>query len=123
MRQITTHQAQAPGINNSLILRVLDEPGRGNACRKYQVELDLDNGTSVIIGNIDFQDGLIAEAGINGLTNEILLAIVQDRLEGFQSGDYACEANNQALEGIISAMSALHSRTLEQAEKRKPTET
>jgi len=37
-----------------------------------------------------FQNGPIGEVGVNGVTNEALLAIVADRLRGFQGGPTAC---------------------------------
>jgi hypothetical protein len=52
-----------------------------------------------------------ARAGAVGLTNEVLLAIVKDRLEAFQAGPYACRENAVALNGIDKALAALHSRT------------
>ena len=58
-----------------------------------------------------FQNGPIGEFGVNGISNEALLAIVEDRLKGFQSGDYACRENALALTKLQEAMMWLHSRT------------
>jgi len=60
--------------------------------------------------NMKFQQGNPAD-GVNGLTNEVLLAIVEDRLMGFQSGQFACEENNAALLAVQAAQSALNIRT------------
>jgi len=61
---------------------------------------------------IVFQHGLIPEHGANGLTHEVLLAIVADRLRGFQSGKYACKENARALTHIEEAMHWLQRRNL-----------
>jgi len=50
---------------------------------------------------------------VNGISNEALLAIVEDRLKGFQSGQYACRENALALTKLQEAMMWLHSRTRE----------
>lgn len=104
-RQITTHVV--PGQSNELNIEVHDMPGAGNACHDYVVR-DHDGQQQ---GHIRFQKGLVAENGINGISNEVLLAIVKDRLEGFQSGAYACRENALALVSVDNALVALKSRT------------
>lgn len=52
-----------------------------------------------------------AEVGPNGLTNEALLAIVEDRLEGFQQGRFACQLNAEALSHVRAALNLLRVRT------------
>lgn len=66
---------------------------------------------------IHLQDGPIKEVGVNGITNEILLAVVIDRLECFQAGQFACEENAFALEAIKSALSMLQYRTQRRLER------
>lgn len=63
------------------------------------------------LGGIEFQDGPIKVAGINGVMDENLLAIVIDRLKGFQSGNYACSENAFALGHLESALDVLKQRT------------
>lgn len=58
-----------------------------------------------------FQTGDPATAGINGITNETLLAVVKDRLESFQSGKFACIENQVSLNHINAALDTLLSRT------------
>ena len=60
---------------------------------------------------LDFQDGPIKEVGVNGLTHEVLLAVLADRLRRYQSGPYACEENATALNHICAAQGALLLRT------------
>ena len=61
---------------------VLDEPGAGGACHKYSIvkkEIDPEKGGQKELGYINFQKGGIVLHGVNGLTNEALLAIVIHR--------------------------------------------
>jgi hypothetical protein len=106
MRTLTDHQVN--GLNEAIVIEVLDEPGEGNACHEYDLII-ADQPTQ----SIRFQKGPIKQKGVNGITNEALLAIVIDRLRGFQNGQFACEANANALHHIESALLALRSRTKE----------
>ncbi len=108
MRELTSHRVN--GLNEALTVRVLDEPGAGNACHSYHVEIIMQDGTRRVYP-LQFQNGPIAEAGVNGLSQEALLAIVEDRLVGFQSGQYACRENAIALTKIQEAMMWLQKRT------------
>ena len=53
---------------------------------EYRIAAETPNGGFCF--EIRFQNGPIAEAGVNGLTHEALLAVLEDRLVGFQSGPY-----------------------------------
>ena len=53
------------------------------------------------------------EFGVNGISGEALLAIVEDRLIGFQSGGYACRENAVALTKVQEAIMWLQKRTLD----------
>jgi len=108
MRTLNEHRIN-PG-NDTIDLQVLDEPGQGNACHEYACVLP-DGKTT----NISFQNGPINADGngVNGLTHEVLLAIVADRLRGFQKGPYSCKANACALTHIEEAQHWLQQRTLE----------
>ncbi len=61
---------------------------------------------------IPFQVGTIKSVGINGVSNEALLAILMDRLEGFQKGQFPCPENAQALTKLEEAGLWLHKRTM-----------
>lgn len=119
MREITTHKVN--GLNEKLAIKVFDQPGPGNACHEYQVEcvdsaLVEDSKTwdrTRANCRIHFQNGPIGEKGVNGISNEALLAVVIDRLQGFQSGDYKCRENSIALTKLEEAMHWLHHRTRE----------
>lgn len=112
MRRLTSHIT--PGLNEALEIQVLDEPGQGNACHRYVVKGGDERKMSVaefVHCELRFQNGPIQEAGVNGLSNEALLAIVEDRLLGFQSGAYACRENAIALTKLQEAMMWLQKRT------------
>jgi hypothetical protein len=113
VRELTSHKVN--GCNEALLIGVLDEPGCGGACHQYQIRKfvkdEPDDTADVELVQIHFQNGPIAEAGVNGITQEALLAIVEDRLLGFQSGEYACRENAIALTKIQEAMLWLQKRT------------
>ncbi len=104
--------------NDRIRIEVQDEPGSGGANHRYHVSgFDAGNNPGhrepegrdhkVIL----FQNGPIAEVGVNGLTQEVLLAIVADRLRSFQAGPYACRENAIALTKVDEAMLWLQKRT------------
>ena len=130
MREITTHKLAAQarelaeakadrdkvnGLNEALTITVLDEPGPGNACHEYDISFtrEVAGGASREHCQVSFQNGPIQEAGVNGVSNEALLAIVRDRLESFESGPYACFDNECALNSVRAALDQLLHRTRE----------
>lgn len=118
MRTIDDHKVNP--ANDTLTISVMDEPGSGGANHRYEITgFNSDtNGSDSRIDDRDrvsilFQNGPIAEVGVNGLTHEALLAIVADRLRSFQNGPYACKANACALTHIEEAQHWLQQRTIE----------
>lgn len=61
----------------------------------------------------NFQNGPIKEHGVNGTSQEALIAILIDRLEGFQVGDFKCHDNQVALDALQTARLWLHKRTMD----------
>jgi len=114
MRKITEHQINP--ANDKLTISVLDEPGAGGANHHYMVTLPdwtraPDGSGAKGVWDIQFQNGPIAEAGVNGLTQEALIAICIDRLRSFQAGPYACRENALALTKLEEAQHWLLHRT------------
>ena len=123
MRVITDHIVNP--ANDAIHISVLDEPGQGGACHRYDVGIMADapvpkddpacarrrvrHANSLVI---NFQNGPINEKGVNGVTQEALLAIVVDRLRSFQSGPYACRENALALTKVEEATHWLQQRTI-----------
>lgn len=116
-----------------------DFPGSGGACHKYEiveqysenrpkptvaeieallhVRLTPDGKVLNILGSINFQNGPIKEAGVNGIMQEDLIAICIDRLQGFQSGQYACRENAIALTKLEEALMWLRKRTQDREDR------
>jgi hypothetical protein len=87
----------------------LDErdPNAGGASHTYGIQFGGPNEKCVI----QFQHGPRGiENSTAGIFDDDLLAILQDRLEAFQAGPFACEENAEALLAVISARDALSKR-------------
>lgn len=97
----------------------MDERGQGNANHHYEISIvDPDksgneNGFCTNRHIILFQNGPIKETGVNGIHNEDLIAIVIDRLKGFELGEYACSENATAIKSLENALFELSCRTKE----------
>ncbi len=103
MRELTGHKVG--GCNEALRVWAKDDPGPGGACHDYEIYWQ--EGAGAVEVAIPFQNGPIAEVGVNGVTHESLLIILIDRLEGFQLGPYACHENAVALAHLKVAQKAL----------------
>lgn len=108
-RELYSHKVN--GLNESLKIGVTDESGPGGANHDYII-CDHD-----VLCRVKFQKGGIQEAGINGISNEALLAIVEDRLACFQAGPFSCEENAYALQKVREAMMWLHKRTIDRVRR------
>lgn len=120
MRALTDHIVEGDSVNHQLTIEVMDEPGAGGANHQYQIQQPANpaNGpapeeaTSLSdLTFIGFQNGPIKEVGVNGVTQEALLAIVIDRLRSFQAGPFACHDNAIALRHTEAALNQLQKRT------------
>jgi hypothetical protein len=122
MRNLTNHIVQGDSSNHQLAITVIDEPGAGGACHRYDITgFDTSRNASAMDAKgyadhfgravVLFQNGPISERGVNGVTQEALLAIVIDRLRSFQAGPFACDDNARALEDCESALFHLQQRT------------
>lgn len=118
---ITTHQVN--GANDQLRLVATGEVGAGGAHHRYLIDgfdttnnpsregpYDADAVQSHMV--VLLQNGPIGEVGVNGVTHEVLLAIIKHRLEAFQRGPYACDDNAVALTAVDNAIAALQARTI-----------
>lgn len=115
MRELNDHKVNP--ANDTLSVLVIDEPGSGGANHAYRIKgftQDNPGGLGPLRGGsvvISFQNGPIAEAGVNGVTHEALLAILCDRMRGFQAGPYHSADNAEALACMEQAQAALQRRT------------
>ena len=121
-RQLTGHIVNP--ANDQLKITVADEPGSGGANHRYEITgLDTEGNASKTGPDgyshrysklvVLFQNGPIPEHGVNGVTHEALLAILIDRMEGFQRGPFASPYNAQALHHLRTAQEVLLARTRE----------
>lgn len=120
MRTLTDHKVN--GLNEALDITVTDQPGHGGACHRYDITgFDTDKNPSATLPDgykasfsrsiILFQNGPIKEHGVNGISQEALLAILIDRLRCFQDGPYACAENDIAMMKLEEALMWLQKRT------------
>ncbi|WP_205880111.1 hypothetical protein [Lampropedia aestuarii] len=109
-RAITDHIINP--ANDKLVIETIDAPGAGGANHAYQVRGYHNKAADETATVIRFQNGPINEEGVNGLTQEVLLAIVADRLRSFQAGPFSCRENALALTKIEEAMHWLQQRTI-----------
>lgn len=128
-RTVVDHIVEGDSAPQLEIL-VVDKPGPGGANHEYTIringsmsepplgesqgiiEIDPDGYVSYDACRVHFQNGPIKEAGVNGVTQEALLAIVIDRLRCFQGGPFACKENGEALAYCHAALHQLQKRTL-----------
>lgn len=112
----TIHDHETNPANASITIKA-DEPNpeNGNASHFYSVYA---GDPSFVIGQLQFQNGPINVSGpdgkvngVNGLTHEALLAIIIDRLRGFQTSKYACRENAITLTKLEEALQWMHWRT------------
>ena len=103
------------GTRNYTVVDVLDEPTEDGACHEYQIKTKTKTAEegAKLLALIKFQNGPIKEAGVNGVHHEDLLAIIVDRLQGFQNGRFRCRENAIALTKIEEALYWLGHRTRE----------
>ncbi len=109
-REIRTHIAS--GNDRQPELFAGEDVAPGNAPQEYRIHVENVGGYTgynVPIKFINLEE--------NGITNESLLAIVIDRLERFQAGDFACQDNHVALIHLNEAMTQLHRRTHSRMER------
>ncbi len=102
--ELKTHIVE--GKNHNERVAVLDEVGPGGAHHSYALG---QGGRPDLI--LEFQKGGIQEVGVNGISNEQLLAVLIDRFEGFMSGPFPTIETMSALEHCRTAMAVLHERT------------
>jgi len=102
-----------------LIVEAIDSPGPGSAGYLYRIS-GYDpraNATAPLCDpptpdrlQLLFQRGEVDAVGLNGVTVEALLAIVEDRLRDWSRGLYPCEETTHALARVQEASLWLHRR-------------
>lgn len=103
------------GTEKYTVVYAVDEKGEGGANHVYDVSTTQE--PSIALQMVKFQKGSIKEHGVNGVMNEDLIAMVIDRLQGFQSGKFSCRENAIAVTKLEEALMWLRKRTMDR-EKR-----
>lgn len=96
--------------------RVLHEPKevmQFNAPHHFEVYADAGQPAPTIVGKVNFQKGPIKEAGVNGVMNEDLIAMVICRLEHFNQSKFSCRENAMAITKLEEALLWLRKRTID----------
>ena len=84
-REICDHKCGV--LNEALRVTASDDVGPGGANHMYAIGIPAKEGPEGYKSlAIRFQKGGCHEAGINGVSDEVLMVIVMDRLRGFQRG-------------------------------------
>lgn len=108
-REITSHKVQGQAVDLSLLVLFEEDYGPNIF---YRISTLVGEGRHLrVLEDVTFQRGAVADKGVNGVTNEVLLAILIDRLQGFQQGEFACEENALALTRLEEALSLLKARS------------
>lgn len=105
------HGHEGSTLNDNLSIMSDDRDENGNASIYC---IDVVGGAPQSGGMkcmIQFQKGPLKEAGHNGISDEALIAVVIDRLEGFNSGKYRCRENICAITHLQEALMWLQKRT------------
>ena len=104
------------GTNNYTEVYATDDVAF-NANHEYIVVAAPAEGKEIGLDNpyakVNFQKGPIKENGVNGCHNEDLIAIVLDRLQCLNQGDFKCRENSIAITKLEEAMMWLNRRTLD----------
>ena len=116
MRKVTDHIVENDSANQ-LDISVLDSPGAGGANHAYEISWKGNSEDNKAVCLIHFQEGPIKEYGVNGITQEALLAVIIDRLRSFQSGPFSCRDNAVALTHCEEALMWLQRRTRERIKR------
>lgn len=87
-RTLTDHH-DGHGLNEKLLI-FTDQPDQSGAAHNYEIIYE---GAGIVAG-IQFQQGpRNVEGSTPGVTEAALLAVLIDRLRGFQAGPYGCREN------------------------------
>ena len=111
-RHLTAHIFD-PANPNNLDVVVLDAPDPDTkANHLYGIRL---NGVGK--GVVTFQSGPMGVTGPNGVTIESLVAIVIDRLQGFQNGPLVDPRNANAIANFQAGLQYLKDRTADRIKR------
>ena len=113
MRTITDHKVN--GLNDAINIYATDStPTEGGACATYRIEpvTTAEPAGPINPVTLIFQNKpMLSSADVIGISNEALIAVVIDRMRGFQGGKFACYENAEALVRLEESLMWLQKRT------------
>lgn len=98
MRIHTDHN----GVYVNAIFRLAD--GTDVVGHQYQL------AAGANVSTLDFQRGPVKDVGVNGITNEALLAVLIHRMK-YLDGQFGCDENKRAIQHLEEALVNLEVRT------------
>jgi hypothetical protein len=97
------------------------EPEREQIQVTYPYRIETPDGTTryrvISFADGNFWDICFKTLERPGVSNEVLLVIIKDRLEQFQKGELPCPENEQAIEYIKFALACLDRRTADRMQR------
>ena len=114
MNPVTDHKGSDA---NATISIACDDRAEGGASHIYDISYEWQSPSAETGGTgvqrLEFQRGAIKEVGRNGITDEVLIAVLLDRLRGFQNGPFKCRENSLAVTKLEEALHWMNHRTNE----------
>lgn len=98
-------------------VKTADAPQSDGAHHQYTIDVlftgDTGNNVDHVIKScaLNFQNGGLKEVGANGITDQALIAIVLDRIRGFNDGPYRCRENSIIITKLEEAMMWMEKRS------------
>jgi len=113
MKEVTEHIVNDHDRQPEIFAGPIVSPG--NASQIYELTYPYTHPESYELDQTGFESVALEFVTLDngGVTNEALLAIVIDRLEGFQAGPFACDENQLALDSAKASLEFLKMRTKE----------
>lgn len=118
------------GLNDLITIEAdARDPNAGGSSHRYHVWMDVTHTQAAIesgctgeargtVAAIDFQHGARMAANAEpGITEAVLLAILIDRVEGFQAGPFACQENAEMLKHLRAASLLTRDRAIARAHR------
>lgn len=116
MRTIDIHH-DGHRLNESIILNA-DAPDQSGASHSYTAYIEQPNKDGWQVASIQFQKGpRNVDGSTPGMTEASLLAILIDRLRGFQAGPYSCRENAIQLTHLEECLHWTQARADERARR------
>ena len=119
-REVPALHRDGHGLNDLITIRSDErDPNGGGASHRYEADItETVTAGRIPILSIQFQHGPRREEGSKpGCTEAVLLAILIDRLRGFQAGPYACRENAIMLTKLEECLHWTRARADERARR------